>query len=71
MKVDEVRCDFCDKVIERKDRKDGYMFSSADSSYSLELKSKKDRYDFDLCAKCYYKLKKLVMDLMDKKEKKK
>jgi len=59
-RIDEVRCDLCDKVIHRIHLKDSLWNRGNRSSYSLNLNSKGERITnvFDLCQKCFYKTKK-------------
>ena len=64
--IDEIRCDGCDKVIDRKLKNDHSFLDRVHSEYRLQLwntkgyayvrkrgSKEKDEYDWDLCPGCY------------------
>ena len=59
--IDEVRCDICDKMI---DRTEHSLFSGRNSAYQLYLyASGKERMHYDLCIGCYRKVVSKVKEL--------
>lgn len=63
MKIDEVRCDFCNELIVRKHREEDKLWlgGTTSSKYNISMESPKTSKNFDLCSKCYYEINKLVL----------